>query len=137
MARSSMPRLTSPGVPFAGAADGDAAGPAGAGAGGKQDLVGEGGGFGVEDLVFFEHGHVAGVFQDEQAGTADFLGHVLGGGDRGEAVLVADCDQGGDVDALQDLGVVEVDQAGEDLGPDLDVGGGEGAVDEGDLGGGR
>src|SRR6266516_1121210 len=123
-ARSSMPRLT--GSLLAGRADGEAAG-AGAGGGGAEDLAGEGGDFGGEDLVFFEHGHVAGVFEDEEAGATDLLGHVASGGERGQAVLVADGDQGGDVDALQDLGVVEVEQAGEDLGPDLDVGAGQGA----------
>ena len=78
---------------------------------------------------------MAGVLQDQQARAGDLVGHVPGRGRRGQAVLVAGGDQGGDVHRRQRIREVEVDQAREDLGPDLDVGAGQGLVDERDLAG--
>ena len=78
---------------------------------------------------------MAGVLQDQQARPGDRVGHVPGRGRRGQAVLVPDRDEGGHADRLQRLREVEVDQAGEDLGPDLDVGAGQRLVDERDLAG--
>src|SRR6266545_5431085 len=139
-ARSSRPRLTAGSPPCSRArraahgatatqaADGTAA-PARRGEG----LAGQDGELRVEHLVLLEEGEVAGVLQHQQAGAGDPLGHVARAGRRGEAVGVADRDQGRQVERLQHVGEVEVDQAGEDLGPDLDVGAREHAVDEGDL----